>query len=250
MIFSIHHKAVTQSTNLDARAGRPGDVYTADEQTAGRGRLDHRWLSPPGTNLMLSAVLDVADLLPERVATLPLAVGLAVHAAVDGMLAPGRAVRLKWPNDVLVGGRKIAGILCERHGDGVIAGVGVNVNQIVFAPELADRATSLAREGTSVLSVAEVRDVLLADLADVYAVWRKDGFAPLLPRYTVVDFLKGREVSVRQTDGDQTPLTGLCEGVQADGTLRVAGQAVYAGEAHVCTWATNGGCDFNSLKNL
>ena len=239
MTFRLHHKAVTESTNLDAREGSPGDVFTADEQTAGRGRLDHRWLSPPRTNLMLSVVLDVADLPPERVATLPLAVGLAVHAAVAGFLAPDRPVRLKWPNDVLVASRKIAGILCERHGDGVIAGVGVNVNQTVFAPELATRATSLAREGAA-LSVPELRDALLAELSDVYGTWREDGFAPLLPRYGAVDFLKGKTVSVLQTDDDDAPLTGRCDGVQEDGTLRVAGQTVYAGEAHVCGWTENG----------
>ena len=232
MTFRIHHRAVTRSTNLDAREGVPGDVFTADEQTAGRGRLDHRWLSAPGANLMLSAVLDVADLPPEQVATLPLAVGLAVHAAIARFL-PGGEIRLKWPNDVLVGGRKIAGILCERNGDGVIAGVGVN--QTAFAPEIADRATSLAREGAST-SVAEMRDAVLAELDRVHGTWRTAGFAALQARYAEVDFLKGRNVSVRQTDDDETPLTGLCAGVQVDGTLCVGGRPVYAGEAHVCAY--------------
>lgn len=234
MTFRIHHRAVTRSTNLDAREGVPGDVFTADEQTAGRGRLDHRWLSAPGANLMLSAVLDVADLPPEQVATLPLAVGLAVHAAIARFL-PGGEIRLKWPNDVLVGGHKIAGILCERNGDGVIAGVGVNVNQTAFAPEIADRATSLAREGAAT-SVAEMRDAVLAELDRVHGTWRTAGFAALQARYAEVDFLKGRNVSVRQTDDDETPLTGLCAGVQVDGTLCVGGRPVYAGEAHVCAY--------------
>ena len=112
-------------------------MYTADAQTAGRGRLDYRWLSAPGANLMLSAVFDVAGLAPEQVATFPLVVGLAAHAAVSRMLATVPdvpPVRLKWPNDLLVGGRKIAGILCERHADAVIAGVGVNVNETAFPP--------------------------------------------------------------------------------------------------------------------
>lgn len=234
MTFRIHHRPVTQSTNLDAREGVPGDVFTADEQTAGRGRLDHRWLSAPGENLMLSAVLDVAGLPPEQVVTLPLAVGLAVHAAIARFL-PGGEIRLKWPNDVLVGGRKIAGILCELNGDGVIAGVGVNVRQTMFAPEIADRATSLAREGASA-SVVEVRDALLAELGRVHGTWRAEGFAALQARYAAVDFLKGRNVSVRQTDDDETPLMGVCEGVQVDGTLRVGGRPVYAGEAHVCAY--------------
>ena len=80
--WRIHHKAETASTNLDARTGRHGDVFTADYQTAGRGRLDHKWLSPPGANLMMSVVLSVDGLAPEQVATLPLVVGLAVIKVV------------------------------------------------------------------------------------------------------------------------------------------------------------------------
>lgn len=231
MTFRVHHRARTESTNLDARAGRSGDVFTADEQTAGRGRLDHRWLAEPGANLLLSAVLDVAGLAPGEVATLPLAVGLAVRDAVADLL-PGRVVALKWPNDVLVEGRKIAGILCERRDDCVVAGVGLNVGQTTFPAELAGRATSLACEGVAE-SVAATRDRLLARLGSVYETWRRDGFASLLPRWAAVDALRGRRVVVRQTDDDAHPLAGVCGGVQADGTLLVDGVAVCAGEAHV-----------------
>ena len=86
MTFTLRHKAVTTSTNLDAREGAPGDVFTADEQTAGRGRLDHRWLSPPGKNLMMSVVFDVDGLAPEHVSTFPLMVGLAVRDALLGFM--------------------------------------------------------------------------------------------------------------------------------------------------------------------
>ena len=94
MNWRIFHRAATESTNTDARAGMPGDVFTADFQTAGRGRLDHRWESTKGENLMMSAVLDVADLAPERAATLPLVVGLAV---ADALRFAGE-MRLKWPS--------------------------------------------------------------------------------------------------------------------------------------------------------
>ena len=135
MEFCIHRKDRTESTNLDARAGVHGDVFTAREQTAGRGRLGHKWYARAGENLTFSVVLSVADLPLEQVMTLPLVVGLAVRRVTGGAV--------KWPNDVLVDGRKIAGILCERHGDNVICGVGVNVNQTAFEPEIAARATSL-----------------------------------------------------------------------------------------------------------
>lgn len=253
MNFRIHHKPVTASTNQDARAGAHGDVYTADAQTAGRGRLDHRWLSAPGANLMLSAVFDVAGLVPERVATFPLVVGLAAHAAVSRMLATVPdvpPVRLKWPNDLLVGGRKIAGILCERHADAVIAGVGVNVNETAFPPEIAARATSLA----AVRGVAEadavvcLRDALLEELGARYTPWRSEGFAAFQAHYAAVDWLRGRTVAVRQTDDDAAPLVGLCTGVQPDGTLLVGGTPVFAGEAHVV--GVGDGCSFDVGCNV
>lgn len=243
----IHHKPETASTNLDARAGRHGDVFTADFQTAGRGRLDHKWLSAPGENLMLSAVLDVGDCPPDRVAALPLVVGLAVIEGLSPLLPKGLSLRLKWPNDVLVDGRKLAGILCERHGDTVIVGLGVNVKQREFAPEIAEKATSLslllgpvpagkgtvpARKGP-VPALTQVRDAILMALGRLYATWREEGLSPFLGRLAELDFLRGRTISVRQTDDDTKPFQGVCEGIAADGSLLVGGQAIYAGEAHV-----------------
>ncbi len=230
MDWTIHHKAETVSTNLDARAGAPGDVFTADYQTAGRGRLDHTWLSPPRENLMMSVVLDVAGVPVEKAATLPLVVGLAVVDAVRAVASVD--ARLKWPNDLLVDGRKLAGILCERHDDRVIAGIGVNVRQTVFPPEIAACATSLAVLGAAA-DVTATRDAVLAALADRLATWRQDGFRALLSDLAAADCLKGRTVSVFQTDADRAPLTGLCDGIAPDGSLLVDGVSVYAGEAHV-----------------
>ncbi|MGN0852955.1 MAG: biotin--[acetyl-CoA-carboxylase] ligase [Kiritimatiellia bacterium] len=230
-MWRIHHKTITESTNLDARTGRPGDVFTADEQTAGRGRLDHRWESQAGMNLMFSAVVDVAGLDPLHVATLPLVVGLAVSDAIARRL-PARPVSVKWPNDVLVGGRKIAGVLCERTGDRVIAGVGVNVGQTAFPADLAARATSFACQGVNAKPAEVLGDVLSA-FDSLEKIWRVGGFAALWARFALRDCLKGRFVRVMRTDDDGEPVAGRCEGVQADGTLRVAGRTVSAGEAHV-----------------
>lgn len=233
MTWRIHHRAVTASTNIDARAGSPGDVFTADEQTAGRGRLDHRWHSAPGENLMLSAVLDVSGLAPEAVATLPLVVGLAVLRALEPLVPPSAPCAIKWPNDVLAGGRKIAGVLCELAGDAVIAGIGVNVNQEEFPEDIDARATSLARETGRTASVVDVRDRLLRELDCLVGAWRRDGFAPLARSFDAVDALKGRRVRVFAVDGDRVPVEGLCGGIRPDGTLDVGGSPVYAGEAHV-----------------
>ena len=239
MDWRILHKSVTESTNKDALGGKPGDVFVADMQTAGRGRLDHRWLSSPGENLMMSAVVDVADVPPHEAVTLPLVAGLAVAQAVSGVFAAhgdgSRAadVKIKWPNDVLIDRRKICGILCERNGDNVIVGIGVNVNQTAFPPEISDRATSVRLELGSVHDVANVRDQVLRRLHECIERWRKDGFAVLLPELSAFDCLKGRHVAVRRTDDDGAPADGICGGIRSDGMLDVAGEAISAGEAHV-----------------
>ena len=237
--WTIHSKRETESTNLDARAGGHRDVFTADYQTAGRGRLDHKWLSPPGINLMMSVVLSVEGLEPECVVTLPLVAGLAVTKALSSLIPHPSSLLLKWPNDVLVDGRKIAGILCERHGDSVIVGIGVNVGQVDFPPEIAEKSTSLAVLSTSngacplVPSVGTVRDRVLFQLGKWYGIWREKGFAAVYPGIAAIDFLKGRTLSVRQADDDLTPMTGRSNGIMPDGALDVDGTRVYAGEAHV-----------------
>lgn len=228
--WRIFHKRETRSTNIDARAGRHGDVFTADFQTAGRGRLDHKWLSDRGENLMMSAVLDVAALDVAHAATLPLAAGLAVVKTVKSILGEGADVKLKWPNDVYVSGLKIAGILCERAADAVIVGIGVNVRQKTFPDEISSRATSLNLNGSSA-EVQEVRDKLLNSLSSVYGIWRKGGFEALYSEISAVDWLKGREVSVMQTDGDSEPISGRCGGIAPDGSLIIDGRSVWAGEA-------------------
>lgn len=212
--WKIRHKAETVSTNLDARAGGHGDVFTADYQTAGRGRLDHTWESPRGKNIIMSVVLSVEGLSPEEVATLPLVVGLAVAEAAGGVV--------KWPNDVYVEGKKAAGILCERRDDFVIAGIGANVGEVPKA--FADRAIAVPK-----LTIAAI----LSALARVYARWRTGGFAAVYPDLSQLDFLKGRLLAVRQTDDDTEPIRGLCGGILDDGSLSVGGVKVYAGEAHV-----------------
>ena len=238
MEWRILHKNVTESTNKDALGGKPGDVFTADVQTAGRGRLDHKWLSPPGENLMMSAVVDVADVPPQEVATLPLVAGLSAAEAVQrlfnglgGKMTP--FVKVKWPNDVHVDGRKICGILCERSGDSVIVGMGVNVKQTVFAPEISDRATSVRLVTGMDLPVESVRDAVLERLYLNIKRWSKEGFAALHAKLAVFDSLKGRKVTVRRTDDDSTPASGICGGIRPDGMLDLAGEAISAGEAHV-----------------
>ena len=245
--WRIHHKDETESTNLDARAGVHGDVFTADYQTAGRGRLDHKWLSPSKTNLMMSVVLSVEGLSPDQVATLPLVAGLAITVALKNLThhcstsTSDFDYSLKWPNDVLINGKKLAGILCERHGDNVIVGIGVNVNQTEFAPEIADRATSLSLitgkrssdRFIEKIAITSVRTAVLGELDRWYLRWRSGGFAAVYPEIAAVDYLKGLQIAVRQTDTDAAPIAGVCGGIRPDGSLDVGGTSLYAGEAHI-----------------
>ena len=112
-------------------------------------------------------------------------------------------------------------------------GVGINVNQKVFAPELALRATSLRQIDGQERPLEMVQRVFLKTLAPFYDNWRQNGFAAIHPLIVPCDALKGKQVSVLQTDDDATPITGLCCGIQSDGTLLVGDTLVFAGEAHV-----------------
>jgi len=178
---------------------------------------------------MISAVTGFGDMDAQAVSTLPLAAGLAVAEALRRFACP---LALKWPNDILASGRKLSGILCERHGDSAIIGIGVNVLQCEFPPEISARATSLKLLG-STADVPAVRDAVLSSLAETVAEWRDAGFASLWPRVAAMDFLRGRRISVRQLDDDAAPVSGICGGIAEDGSLIVGGRPVWAGEAHV-----------------
>ena len=148
-----------------ARAGAPeGATVVADLQTAGRGRLGRTWSAPPGTSILASVVLRPR--LPAAAAWLVAAVaGVALAGAAREVLGPGQGITLKWPNDLLLNGGKVAGLLAEAEAEGerlawVLLGMGVNVGQQAadFPPELAGRATSLAlAAGAPVDRVAVLR---------------------------------------------------------------------------------------------
>ena len=139
---------IALSRHAKASAERPeGLVVVADEQTAGRGRRGHAWFSPPGSGLYVSVVLApaTARVDPLRATMLlTLAAGVALAEGIDA--ATGLPVSLKWPNDLLVSRRKVAGILAEAADRHVVVGYGINVASAAFPPELRDRATALESE--------------------------------------------------------------------------------------------------------
>jgi BirA family transcriptional regulator, biotin operon repressor / biotin---[acetyl-CoA-carboxylase] ligase len=163
----------TGSTNTDllaaARAGAPeGMVRAAEYQTAGRGRLERRWASPPRAALTFSVLLRPRGVPPGRRGWVPLLAGVAVATALASVAAVD--ARLKWPNDVLVHGAKVAGILAEQAGDAIVVGIGINVS--ARPDELpVPGATSLALAG----GVAADRECLLAavlgELDRCYLAW-------------------------------------------------------------------------------
>jgi BirA family biotin operon repressor/biotin-[acetyl-CoA-carboxylase] ligase len=192
-------------------------VVIADSQAAGRGRRGRVWKDEPGASLLVSILLR-PRLSPERLPTLSLTAAVAVAEAVTQ--TAGLAAKLKWPNDVLVDGRKLAGILLETRlepgGAAIVAlGIGVNLAQRAFPLELAERATSVR-----LASGREVdRDTLLGALLERLDHWRgrleTEGFEPVRARWRELADTLGRPVSV---DGVQ----GTAVDLDADGALVVA----------------------------
>jgi BirA family biotin operon repressor/biotin-[acetyl-CoA-carboxylase] ligase len=184
--FLLHRYDTIGSTNDEARQlareGMPaGTLVWAAAQSAGRGRRGHLWQSPPG-NLYLSMVLR-PEAPPANAPQLGFVAALALGDALDQLAGPGLQLRYKWPNDLLAGGKKLAGILLESEMaaggalDFVILGIGVN---LVSAPrDLEYPATSLADQGVSGITPAALLEALTAHFALWAVRWRNEGFAPV-----------------------------------------------------------------------
>jgi BirA family biotin operon repressor/biotin-[acetyl-CoA-carboxylase] ligase len=159
------------AAELAANGGHEGAVVVADMQTAGRGRRGRTWFSPAGSGLYVSVVLAPrrARVSPERAVTLTtLAAGVALAEAVERVT--GLSPDIKWPNDLLVGRRKLAGILAEAvTSDAVILGYGINVSGAAYPPDLADRVTALESELGRGIDRAAILAESLAALAGRYS---------------------------------------------------------------------------------
>lgn len=223
-----------------AEAGAPeGLVVTADTQSAGRGRLDRGWYSPPALNLYASVLLR-PDVPLERASSLALLLGLAVRRALRP-LAPDLDFRIKWPNDVWLGGHKLCGILCDMHAEPdrihhVVAGIGLNVNTTAkdFPRDIRATATSLRQAAGRFFPRAEVLAALLNALEPAYRDWTVRGLAPFLDELNEADLLKGRQVTLSQ--GGQL-IAGRADGIAPDGALLLATPAgltpIYSGDVSI-----------------
>lgn len=237
MDFQIVETASTGSTNADlaeaARGGAPeGTVHATGHQIAGRGRLDRQWESPAGSGLALSVLLRPTDVADAQWTWIPLLAGLAAARAV-GDVAPGLDARLKWPNDIEVGGRKLAGLLVERveTPDGPAAIVGIGLNVAMTPDQLPiPNATSLAIEGVDV-EATDVRQALLSHLDVLYSAWRAEhgnAAVGLRGAYLAASGTVGQDVVVTLSDG--TTIEGPATDVDEVGRLVVDGQPVGAGD--------------------
>ena len=191
------------STNDEAKRqaaqGAPdGTVFVARRQTAGRGRRGRSWESPEG-NLYASLLLR-PEYGPQQAAQLSFVTALALADTVRAILPPKKCVELKWPNDVLVKGRKISGILLEAAPGGggldwLVIGCGIN---IVSHPKLQEgKATSLAAEGASAPALDSVLDIFLQALHGGIARWEANGFAPVREAWLTSAHGVGRPIVVR-----------------------------------------------------
>ncbi|OKI66429.1 biotin--acetyl-CoA-carboxylase ligase [Streptomyces sp. MJM1172] len=219
----------TGSTNSDlaARAGElpEGVVLVAEEQTAGRGRLDRSWVAPARSGLFFSVLLKPGAAVPqERWGWLTLLAGVA--AATGLSRAAGVDTALKWPNDLLVivdgEERKTGGILAERVGDGVVLGIGLNVT-LTDAELPVPEAGSLALAKASVTDREPLLKAVLRSLEEWYGEWRAAGGDPaasgLQETYAAGCATLGRHVRAELPGGRR--LTGTAEAVDADGRLVV-----------------------------
>lgn len=200
-----------------ARAGAPSfSVVIADEQTRGRGREGRRWLSPPGSGLWMTVVLARR---PSAHSIVPLLVGIAAARAIEEV-CPDLRAGIEWPNDLVVAGRKVGGILCESWDDGaggrgMAIGTGINISQrpADFPPELRGRAGSLCMMGATSVSRPALAGALLARMQELLTPGAARLEGALHRELTWRDALRGRGVVLGSGE------TGTARGISSAGAL-------------------------------
>jgi BirA family biotin operon repressor/biotin-[acetyl-CoA-carboxylase] ligase len=202
----IHYYPSIDST-MTAAAGLPvGNLVLAEEQTAGQGRHGHSWHSAAGDGIYCSLVVPQSPLLT-------LALGLATHTAI--FEATGLVCDLRWPNDLLLAGRKVAGILVQAAGRNAIAGIGINVNHTEFPGDVAALATSLRLAAGRAIAR---EDILLALLPAIDAIVPQDKSAILASFTQLSSYASGKRVEVELPEA---LIAGTTAGLDPDGYLIV-----------------------------
>jgi len=221
----IHFFEAVDSTNTKAyefalRGAREGEVVIAESQKKGRGRLGREWFSPPFSNLYLSVILR-PKIPPHQASLITLMAAVATAEALRKF--SGLDPRIKWPNDVLLNDRKVAGLLNEIHSEAdrihfVILGIGINLNmdESMVSKEIRSRATSLKKEMGQTISRKEFLKTLLEELETWYEVFLEEGGTIILEAWRDRAQIQGKQVNV--TSFGET-LRGVAIDVDADGAL-------------------------------
>jgi len=193
-----------------AAGALPGLVIATTNQTAGHGRLGRAWVSPSGTGLAMSALVQP----PTREwALMPLLAGLAVESSLRKLGVP---CSLKWPNDIQIDGLKVAGVLCRALGDAVVVGIGINTH--MSSDNLpTPTSTSLSLHGVDA-DIPELLHSILTDLAQRMDDWRHDGVGVIVAEYRTLCSTIGMDVRVELPVNQ---LSGIARGIADDGALIV-----------------------------
>jgi BirA family biotin operon repressor/biotin-[acetyl-CoA-carboxylase] ligase len=214
--FESVNSTMTLAAALARDGCAAGTVVGADGQIAGIGRQGHTWHSEAEAGLYVSIVLHLpvtADSIP----VLMLALGLATQEAIAE--ASGLPTDLRWPNDVMINGKKCAGILAQFEAAAIVAGIGINVNHTVFPKEIAPLATSLRLEGRRGVSREELLLALLEQVDTCTRILTDNGPGAILDMFTrASSYAAGRRVRV---DQDGAMIEGVTCGLDASGFLRV-----------------------------
>lgn len=226
----IGHKIIhyfrTESTNsaalqLDMQSGPHGTVVIAEEQTAGRGRLGRNWYSEKSSGIYTSIVLR-PPLSPAVAPILTLLAGVAVQHAVS--LATGLRADIRWPNDLLINGKKTCGILTEMKAEMdrlhmVVLGIGINVNHSSMPEDLRGIATSLALEGGRQYSRLQILAQVLHEVERYYEMLLKEGNAAIVREWSAVSsYAAGKKVSVKAAGREYR---GTTSGLDPNGVLKI-----------------------------
>jgi BirA family transcriptional regulator, biotin operon repressor / biotin---[acetyl-CoA-carboxylase] ligase len=211
--FATVGSTMTKAAELAELGSAEGTVVIADEQTAGQGRLGRNWYSEPQAGLYFTEILR-PKLCPDSLPLVTLSLGLATAEAITAVA--GVACDLRWPNDVLIGTRKCAGILAQLQEGVLLAGVGINVNHTGFPPELADIATSLRLATGREHPREQLLDTLLGSIDSHLETLFRDGKEPVLRAFTAASsYVRGRRVVVEAA----TELRGTTDGLDPQGFL-------------------------------
>lgn len=213
-----YYESIGSTMTAAAAIRTRGAIVVADQQTAGQGRHGHSWHSEAGSGLYFTIVL-APRLAMELLPVVTLALGLAVQESISQ--ACGVQADLRWPNDLLVGPRKVGGILTQLDGDRVLAGIGINVNHATMPEELAPIATSLRMVTRGPHSREELLCAIAPGVDRMIELLETEGSRPVLALFTAQSsYVRGRRVRV---DLPERPITGTTAGLTADGYLLLDG---------------------------